>query len=219
MTARPRGCWYAFVILGTAMLAWTQVVILGGAAGLDERVHTALAPLWRESLHAPLQVLAVLGGAEVTFAVTISLGVHLFRRGFRADLWALLALPLASLLEALDKRLILHPGPPPLHADGPSLLSFLSAPGGPLVSSYPSGHMVRTVVVYGLLAFVVSRLAATRLAGRLAVSAAAVIIAAMSADRLYLAVHWASDVVGGLLLGGMVLAGSLIWLDRPWARG
>jgi undecaprenyl-diphosphatase len=42
-------------------------------------------------------------------------------------------------------------------------------------------------------------------------------IAAMSFDRLYLAVHWESDVVGGLLMGGLALAAAVAWLDRPRA--
>ena len=52
---------------------------------------------------------------------------------------------------------------------------------------------------------------------RAAIAAAVLLIAAESFDRLYLNVHWESDVIGGLLLGGVALAGAIIWLDRPWA--
>jgi membrane-associated phospholipid phosphatase len=34
-------------------------------------------------------------------------------------------------------------------------------------------------------------------------------------DRVYLAVHWESDVIGGLLLGTIALLSATIWLDRP----
>jgi undecaprenyl-diphosphatase len=40
-------------------------------------------------------------------------------------------------------------------------------------------------------------------------------IATMAFDRLYLGVHWESDVVGGLLVGGLALAAAVAWLDRP----
>ena len=82
-------------------------------------------------------------------------------------------------------------------------------------NSFPSGHMVRTVVVYGLLAFVFRRLAPSPVARGLAIPVAIVVIVLMAFDRLYLDVHWESDVVGGLLLGAIALLAATVWLDRP----
>ena len=78
-----------------------------------------------------------------------------------------------------------------------------------------SGHTVRAVLVYGLLAFVIYRLAPPGLRKTLAIPAGAVIISVVALDRLYLGVHWTSDVVGGLLLGGLALAAAIAWLDQP----
>ncbi len=55
------------------------------------------------------------------------------------------------------------------------------------------------------------------LARTLAVPIATVIIVLVAFDRLYLDVHWESDVLGGLLLGGIGLLAGTIWLDRPLA--
>jgi membrane-associated phospholipid phosphatase len=41
------------------------------------------------------------------------------------------------------------------------------------------------------------------------------IIVLMVVDRLYLDVHWESDIIGGLLLGGIALLAATVWLDRP----
>jgi undecaprenyl-diphosphatase len=75
--------------------------------------------------------------------------------------------------------------------------------------------MVRAVVAYGLLAFVIRRLAPSRAARLLALPVAILIIVAVAFDRLYLDVHWESDVIGGLLLGGIALVAATVWLDRP----
>ena len=62
---------------------------------------------------------------------------------------------------------------------------------------------------------VIHRLAPRGLARKLAIPAAAVIISLVALDRLYLGVHWTSDVIGGLLLGGIALTAAIVWLDKP----
>jgi undecaprenyl-diphosphatase len=87
------------------------------------------------------------------------------------------------------------------------------APG--VGNSFPSGHMLRTVIVYGLLAFVIRRLSTSPRIRTLAVAGAIAVIVVMAFDRLYLDVHWESDVIGGLLLGSIALLAGTVWLDRP----
>jgi membrane-associated phospholipid phosphatase len=74
---------------------------------------------------------------------------------------------------------------------------------------------VRAVIAYGLLAFVIQRLAPWPRARMLAIPVATVLILLEAFDRLYLDVHWESDVVGGLLLGAIGMLAGTIWLDRP----
>jgi membrane-associated phospholipid phosphatase len=75
--------------------------------------------------------------------------------------------------------------------------------------------MVRAVIAYGLIAFVVQRLAPWPLARTLAIPVATAIVVLIAFDRLYLDVHWESDVVGGVLLGAIGLVAGTVWLDRP----
>jgi undecaprenyl-diphosphatase len=50
---------------------------------------------------------------------------------------------------------------------------------------------------------------------RLAIPFAVLLVLLMAFDRLYLGVHWESDVIGGILLGATCLAAAIIWLDAP----
>lgn len=75
---------------------------------------------------------------------------------------------------------------------------------GTTAFSFPSGHATSSMVVYGFLAVLVAReLPPAR--RWLAYAATAPLIALIAFSRLYLGVHWLSDVVGGLSLG-------LIWV-------
>lgn len=208
----------AFAGLAIAFMVVSAVVAAGDLTTTDRQVAGTFEQLWRPWLHIPAQVIAVLGGIEVTTLISVLLAVYLYRMRFRVEAWALLAFPLVNAIEVVYKHLVFHPGPSGAmaHADGPSLsMLFENTVGG---SSYPSGHMTRTVFAYGLLAFVAYRMAERRWVRRAIVAAAIAIGVLMAADRLYLGVHWESDVLGGALLGAVGLAAAIIWLDRPHGR-
>ncbi len=193
----------------------TIAITAGIFTSLDHQVAEAMHGLWQESLHTLFQLIAELGGLELTTILMLGLFIYLWRGGFGSDALVVAAFVGAVMLELVYKFLFFHPGPPRSlwHRDGPSLTDLLAGNG--LGNSFPSGHVVRTVVAWGLLAFVISRLAPSRAVRMLAIPVAIVIIVAVAMDRLYLDVHWESDVVGGLLLGGIALLAATVWLDRP----
>ncbi len=194
----------------------TMAVAAGTLDNLDRQVLQVMSGLWSEPLHPLFQAIAVLGGLELTTILMIGLAVFLIRGGFGADAWVVLAFVAAQVLEILYKANLHHPGPPRSvsHTDGPSLTELVSGTG-PLTNSFPSGHMVRAVITYGLIAFVVHRLAPWPLARSLAIPVATALIVVLAFDRLYLDLHWESDVLGGLLLGAIGLLAGITWLDRP----
>jgi membrane-associated phospholipid phosphatase len=205
----------AIVVLSVAFVAMTMAITAGMFSSLDHEVAQAMRDSWQEPLHPLFQLIAELGGLELTTILMIGLFIYLWRGGYGADALVVGAFFGAVALEVLYKALLFHPGPPRSisHSDGPSVTDVLDGAG--LHNSFPSGHMVRTVVVYGLLAFVIRRLARSRMVRALSVPVAIVIIVLMAFDRIYLDVHWESDVIGGLLLGGIALVSATVWLDRP----
>jgi len=73
--------------------------------------------------------------------------------------------------------------------------------------SFPSGHVMAAVALYGLLPLVVALFTRSRVLWWASVVASGLVIAAVAASRVYLGVHWFSDVVGSLLLGSFFLLG------------
>lgn len=203
-------------VLAAAYMALTVALELGWVNGLDHNVLQLMSTNWHEQLHPLFQGIALLGGIELTAILMIGLAVFLARRKPRGDAWVFVAFVAAVVLELLYKWNLVHPSPPAVsaHHDGPSISDIVGTSAGPH-NSFPSGHMMRTVLVYGLLAFVFRRLAPWPWARALAVPLTIVLILVVAFDRVYLNVHWESDVIGGILLGAIALVSATVWLDRP----
>jgi undecaprenyl-diphosphatase len=68
-------------------------------------------------------------------------------------------------------------------------------------SSFPSGHAMSSIVVYGTVAYLAARLQQNVRSRILTMSLAAIIIILICLSRLYLGVHYPSDVLAGLVIG------------------
>ena len=77
-------------------------------------------------------------------------------------------------------------------------------------SSYPSGHVVYAVLVFGLLAYLASRHPPRFWLCAVMVSLPAIIVIAMGPARIIDKDHWPADVAGGYLISLPLLMG-VIW--------
>jgi undecaprenyl-diphosphatase len=68
-------------------------------------------------------------------------------------------------------------------------------------TSFPSGHAMNAAIAYGTVAYLAARLHPSRWARALTFLFAAAIILLTATSRLYLGVHYPSDVIAGLVIG------------------
>jgi undecaprenyl-diphosphatase len=80
--------------------------------------------------------------------------------------------------------------------------------------SHPSGHVLATVTLYMLIPAVVALYFGRHWLWRATWLFVALLAPAMAACRVYLGVHWATDVVAGLLWGVLYLAAVGVVFDR-----
>ena len=79
--------------------------------------------------------------------------------------------------------------------------------------SFPSGHVVGGLVGYGMIVYFIFCLTPSRPWRTLAVIAGAVIVLAVGFSRLYLGLHFFSDVIGGLAAGAVWLTACVTALE------
>jgi undecaprenyl-diphosphatase len=160
-------------------------------AGADSMILQLAAHLRHPWLNGVAMDLTAIGSPFVVALFTLTFGALLVANGDRRGAAVLAASSLASgLLTLVMKRLLERPRPDVV----PRLVEVTGL-------SYPSGHSLASAAVYLTAAFVVAR-HVPRFPERVAaVLWAAVVVLLIGASRVYLGVHYPSDVLAGMLLG------------------
>lgn len=82
-------------------------------------------------------------------------------------------------------------------------------------SSFPSGHATFAVILFGLLSYFILIKRGSKLFKRNFVLFSVLMIILLGFSRLYLNVHWFTDVIAGYALGATILFGS-IWVKEKF---
>ncbi len=90
----------------------------------------------------------------------------------------------------------------------------IAAPG---LHSFPSGHILHTVCVYGFLAYLWGRASKSWLERAFVALLYLALIVAVALSRLVLGAHWPSDTLAGALIGLVWLVAGILALRRAEA--
>lgn len=168
-----------------------EVFEITGPGPLDRRVTLAVRDLHSTSGDALARAVTSLGDARFLVPACLLTVVVLYAR--KHPISGLLfagSVVGGWLLETLLKIVF--------HRARPDLWPALVAEKTP---SFPSGHATMTTVFFGGVAAIVLHMSRERLYRTAAVAGAAVIVVSVCFTRVYLGVHWTTDVAGGVLVG------------------
>jgi undecaprenyl-diphosphatase len=84
--------------------------------------------------------------------------------------------------------------------------------------SFPSGHAMTSTIIFGLAMVLATERSRGTIGSRAMISAGCVIIAGVAFSRVYLGVHYPSDVIAGML-GGWAWIGAALAGLRPRMQG
>jgi undecaprenyl-diphosphatase len=178
-------------------------------AQFDAGVTAAVQGFRSPSMTFAMTAITITGGTLLVTLVTLVLvGTLLFRgRRFEAA-FAALAVGVGMLLSTLAKG----------HFERPRPLAAQALAELPSTYSFPSGHSMASLCVATVLAWLVLRSTWPPLAKGVAVAACVMYAVAVGVSRVYLAVHYPSDVIASWLLGGAWLA-LAVGLAAGWHAG
>lgn len=208
-TARSLLVWAAGLALAVILLLvlTDNVVDHDGLTAIDRPWHEWAVAHRSPALTPAMYVLSVLGRTVVLGVLATAAVCWLAaRRQVRDALLVTSAALGALLLVPLLKHVFARERPPV--ADRLTVETTWA---------YPSGHSFGSTAVLGALAIVATARLGRRAARVLVATAAAVLVLAIGVSRVYLGVHWPSDVLAGWLAGGLWLAFCLVLTSR-WPR-
>ena len=213
----PRLALALLALIGAAVWAFFSIageVSEGETRAMDQAMllwlrtpgdlNDPIGPGWLEVM---VRDFTGLGGVGIlSLVVLATAGWFLMRREVRTAGFVVLATTVGMTMSSLFKSLYERPRPD-------------LVPHGTMVStaSFPSGHSMMSAVVWLTVALVIARSLDTLRLKVFVVTVAVFIVTLVGISRVYLGVHWPTDVIAGWSLGSawaLLCAVAASWLGR-----
>lgn len=191
--SRQRGWWIGGAIVGATLFGTMAIWQASGTPAMDTAAMSAVAAWHTPVLTAVMKAVTFLGDTPFLTALCLGMLVLLCPRenGVRFAANGALIAGLNNLLKALFAR------------PRPEAALRLAEVSG---FSFPSGHAMGSTAIYGFLIYLVWGTRWSRRCKVVLTVALGLLIAAIVCSRVYLRVHYPSDVLGGV-------GASMLWLS------
>ena len=175
--------------LGFAELA--EYVLGGSTQAFDVAILQWFHAHQNKTFTGLMVEVTYLGTGTVVMMIVIIVALFLWHTEHKHSARLLLAATAGNILLNGALKLVYHRPRPTVFAWQTTAVS----------SSFPSGHAMSATVVYGTVAYLVMRLQKHRWARVLTLVCTVLLILLICITRLYLGVHYPSDVIGGIIVG------------------
>ncbi|MDQ2666912.1 MAG: phosphatase PAP2 family protein [Gemmatimonadota bacterium] len=179
-------------IAATAAFAeLAEHVLAGGTQAFDVAILQWLHAHQSKPVTALMVEMTYLGTGTVVIVIVGVAALFLWHTEHKHSARLLLAATIGNILLNGVLKLVYHRARPSVFEWQVTAVS----------SSFPSGHAMSATVVYGTVAYLLMRLQKHQWAKALTLFAAVFLILLICLTRLYLGVHYPSDVIGGIIVG------------------
>ncbi|MBN8938664.1 MAG: phosphatase PAP2 family protein [Rhizobiales bacterium] len=196
-----------------AFLSLADLVVEGETAAFDRTLllafrqpgdpSIAIGPAW---LPTVMRDITALGGVAVLSLIVLFAFSYLILVRKRAAAVFLLVAVLGGLMLSNGLKLVFGRQRPDLIPNAPVELS----------ASFPSGHAMLSAVTYLTLGALLTRVEADRRAASFFPVIAVILTVLVGTSRVFIGVHWPTDVLGGWSLGAAWAM--LCWMVALWLQ-
>ncbi|MGI2296622.1 phosphatase PAP2 family protein [Paenibacillus sp. GXUN7292] len=196
---------YVFWLLLAGFAVIAAFVALQPDNRLDQSVASYIQGFEADKITSIMMFFTTVGSTKFTILITLGVLAILYAKFRKANelLFICAVLGGSALLNTVLK-LIFHRARPEVHR-------LIEETG----FSFPSGHTMAALALYGAVAFLLWRHASTVALRALIIGITALFVFMIAVSRIYLGVHFPSDIAGGILASGMWLS-LVIWVYQWW---
>lgn len=152
----------------------------------DTRVYELISKLKNNNITTILKLITNLGGVYILITDTIILGILI--KNIKVKLAIIINIIIITIFNQLLKYIVQRPRP---------IENRLIRESG---YSFPSGHSMVSMAFYGLIIYFCYKYIKNKSIRNICITCLGVLILLIGISRIYLGVHYASDVIAGFMI-------------------
>ena len=183
------------------LIIWGYLVLTNNTIWFDDAVYNFLISFKNDSLTSIMKVITALSGVEVMIVLSIlSLFGLIWKR--KESFYVVGTLGVSTIINLILKNII--------RRDRPITLRLIEETG----YSFPSGHAMGSMAFYGSIIVLIKNSKLDKKYKYLINCLLSLIIFLIGISRIYLGVHYPSDILGGWIIGFILLNGLCLIIRR-----
>lgn len=189
------------IILSCIFIIWTILVITNSLTLFDDKIYQFIISFQNDTLTNIMKVITSFANPLTIVSLCLASLLSLIWK-YKASIYLIIVTIISTVFNFLTKNIVLR--------TRPDHLRLIEETG----YSFPSGHAMGSIAFYGFIIFLLSK---SKINKYLKIFLSIIIgltIFLIGISRIYVGVHYPSDIIGGFLLGYIILISSIEFLTE-----
>lgn len=189
------------IILSCIFIIWTILVITNSLTLFDDKIYQFIISFQNDALTSIMKVITSFANPLTIVSLCLASLLSLIWK-YKASIYLIIVTIISTVFNFLTKNIVLR--------NRPDHLRLIEETG----YSFPSGHAMGSIAFYGFIIFLLSK---SKINKYLKIFLSVIIgltIFLIGISRIYVGVHYPSDIIGGFLLGYIILISSIEFLTK-----